>query len=151
MKIRDYILKLRSVRLWNDSIFYFIIFVILISIIFFVGIELETLFYFSPSKKKFSLLILTGIVSLGALIWALLRFLSINNKIHRYKIDSLSLLLGKALFPEKHDKILNAIQLEEGTGKNESIELAQAYINNISKKLESINLKPLIHDRRMEP
>ncbi len=151
MKIRDYILKLRSVRLWNDSIFYLIIFVILTSIILFVGIELETLFYFSPSKKTFFLLMLTGIVSSGVLVWAFLRFLSINNKIHRYKIDSLSLLLGKALFPEKHDKILNAIQLEEGTGKNESKELAQAYINNISKKLESINLKPLIHDRRMEP
>ncbi|MEC9376922.1 MAG: hypothetical protein VYC00_02335, partial [Candidatus Neomarinimicrobiota bacterium] len=115
-----------------------------------MGIELETLFYFSPSKKKFSLLILTGIVLLGVLLWTLFRFLSINNKIHRYKIDSLSLLLGNALFPEKHDKILNAIQLEEGTGKNESKELAQAYINNISKKLESINLKSLIDDRRIE-
>ena len=63
-----------------------------------------------------------------------------KDKIKRYKFEFLAKRLGQKVFPEKNDYILNALQLESGTGQDESKALAKSYIKEIVNQLKDINL-----------
>ena len=58
-----------------------------------------------------------------------------NNKVTKYKFENIASSLGDKIFPEKRDLVLNALQLETKTEKNESEVLAVSYIKNIQKKI----------------
>ena len=75
---------------------------ILGSIVFLFGIELETVFYFLPITKINVLFALAGICGIYLLFWFIQFFRSQHDLIDRYKIETLSLRLGQAAFPEKH-------------------------------------------------
>ena len=82
------------------------------------------------------------------IFWIIYYQKSNNNKISRYKTISLSKALGKHLYPDRNDKVLNALQLEYETKENESGLLAESYIKKIKQRLKLIDLS-LIADKKI--
>ena len=148
MKIESYITLVRSLLLKKEFLKHLILLGIFGSIIFINLIFLESVFYFHPKTKIFIL----GVLALGKLcfiiFWITYYQKSNNNKISRYKTVSLSKTLGKHLYPDKNDTVLNALQLEYGTKENESGSLAESYIKKIKQRLKLIDLS-LLSDKKI--
>jgi hypothetical protein len=120
------------------------------SILFLIGIELESVFYFLPKIKVPILILLTGSFSFISIFWVIQYYRSESDQIHRYKIETLSLQLGQTAFPKKQDTILNALQLESGSRENESKELANSYIEKISNKLKELDYPTLLINENLK-
>ncbi len=117
---------------------------ILGSLLFALLIFLEVIFYFSPLTK---LLIIYSLISLAMIFivyWLILFYMTKNEKIESYRINKFALILGRKLFPNKRDTIINALQLEDGSNINESQSLANSYIKSILKKLKKFDISLLI-------
>jgi len=110
------------------------------SLLFVTIVQLESIFYLLPREKvSFFLSIITIFIFSGGFS-ALYYSQAKNNKVTKYKIENIASSLGDKIFPEKRDLVLNALQLETKTEKNESEVLAISYIQNIQKKLVYVNL-----------
>ena len=120
------------------------------SILFLIGIELESVFYFLPNIKVPILILLTGSFSFISIFWVIQYYRSESDQIHRYKIETLSLQLGQTAFQKKQDTILNALQLESGSRENESKELANSYIEKISNKLKELDYPTLLINENLK-
>ena len=149
MQVEKHIIKARSFLFWQDVFICLFWVGIIGSFLFFIGIQLESVFYFLPQIKINILFILTGSAGIIILFWFVQFSRANNNKIYRYQIETLALHLGQEAFPEKSDTILNALQLEAGAGNNESKELAESYIKNIGHKLKTLNIHLLLKDERL--
>lgn len=149
MHIKKHIENARAIVFWQDGLKSLLWFGILISILFLIGIELETIFYFLP-KIKISILTLMGsCLILYSLFWLIQYFRSESDLIQKYKIETLSTQLGQSVFPKKQDTILNALQLESGSGKNESKALTKSYIEKISDKLHELDFVSHLKDEKV--
>ena len=149
MHIKKHIENARAIVFWQDGLKSLLWFGILISILFLIGIELETIFYFLP-KIKISILTLMGsCLILYSLFWLIQYFRSESDLIQKYKIETLSTQLGQSVFPKKQDTILNALQLESGSGKNESKALTKSYIKKISDKLNELDFVSHLKDEKV--
>ena len=80
-------------------------------------------------------MILVGFFILTLIGWLVYYHQAKNDNIKRYSIEKLASVLGKDIFSDKRDIVLNALQLETSSGENESRALAQSYINSVKKKL----------------
>jgi hypothetical protein len=150
MQIQKHIHHARSILFWQDLLVSLLYAGIFASLLFLIGIELETVFYFLPKTKIYIISFICVILITYCLFWTMQYFRSESDKIDRYKIETISLRLGHVAFPEKKDTILNALQLELSSGKNESKELAKSYINKISQRLGDLNYSILLKDTRLE-
>ena len=138
MKIHKYLKSVRSEKIKVDliSISYIILMV-------FIGLMatlllLESVFYISPFYKK--TILLTLIISfLITLIWLGVSYIIINQNRHQnYSWRKLASMIGKNIFPKNEDTALNAYQIETKINTNQSSELADNFINNISKKINDV-------------
>ena len=150
MQIKKHIQNARSIRFWQDVLISLLWIGIIGSLLFLIGIELETVFYFLPEIKVKILFLICGLFSGYVFFWLIQYFRAESDQIHSYKIETLALHLGRAAFPEKQDTILNALQLESRSVKNESEDLAKSYINKISKKLKSLDYNSLLKDEQLD-
>ena len=109
MKIEKYLKKVRIFLLKRKFYRLFLWSIILISASLFVMIQLESIFYFHPKVKSlFLTLLCTGLVLEGA--FGFIYFWKAKqDKISYYKLDVIALSLGKRVFQNKNDLILNEI------------------------------------------
>ena len=78
-------------------------------------------------KSKIVIFLILSIISF--LILYIYQYLqAINGKIEKYKLNQVSKFLGKKLYPNKSDKILNALQIESALKTNESEQLANLFL-----------------------
>jgi len=147
-QIEDYLKEVRIFLLRNEISKSLIWTIISSSIAVIIMIQLESVFYFYPKIKLSFILGLIGIIILIITIWVIYLSQAKKNKIHKHKVENIAVSLGDRVFPEKRDLILNALQLESGTIENESTELANSYIEDINKKLVSIDLDDCFNDPR---
>ena len=150
MKIKKHILITRSILFWQDGFMSLLWLGIIASLLFLIGIELETVFYFSPTLKMNGLYIIYILLGVYVIHWLVKYFRSESDQLVKYKVETISLYLGKVAFPDKKDTILNALQLESNSGENESKELSNAYINKISEKLKALNYSELLKNKNMD-
>ncbi len=145
MKIQKYLKSVRNEKIKIDLIS--ISFLILIAFICLMVslILLESIFYFSPIYKKLILLIILSIF-LIILIWLGFSYVIIHQNRHQnYSWRKLSSLIGKIIFPNNIDTPLNAYEIETNAKKNQSQELANNYINDISKKINNVKPSDIIN------
>ena len=140
MDIKKYLKKLRRFLLLQNIIILILWLAISFSAFFFILIQLESVFYFNPNKKIFFFLFSFVTLSLIIIYWFFYFSMAKRDKIKKYKFEFLAKKLGHRVFPEKNDYILNALQLESGTGQDESKALAKSYIEEILYQLREINL-----------
>ena len=116
---------------------------------FLLYIQFESIFYFTPAiKSKIVIFLILSIISF--LILYIYQYLqAINGKIEKYKLSQVSKFLGKKLYPNKSDKILNALQIESALKTNESEQLANLFLKNISNSLFHTNLIDLFKNHRL--
>ena len=143
MKIKNHITIFRFYILKHKFFGHLISIGIITAIIFASLITFESIFYFSVYTKSISLYLLMFSVLGFILYWVIILFLSKNEKLKPYKTNKLSIDLGKKLFPNRNDTILNALQLEKNSKDYESKALAASYINKILKKLENFDISLL--------
>ena len=145
-QIERYLKKVRVFLLRKEISKLVIWVIILASMAMFMMIQLESVFYFYPNIKISFLLGFIGTIVLISILTFIYFSQAKKNQIHRHKVENIADLLGDRVFPEKSDLILNALQLEGGTGKNESTELANSYIQDIHNKLISVDLDDCFND-----
>ena len=151
MKIQKYLKSVRTEKIKIDLISISFLILIAFTSLMVSLILLESIFYFSPFYKKLILQLILSIF-LIILIWLCFSYIIINQNRHQnYSWHKLSSLIGKIIFPNNIDTALNAYQIETKSNKNQSIELADNFIKDISKKInnvkpsEIINKKPLFN------
>ncbi|MFL2983570.1 MAG: DUF4175 family protein [Candidatus Neomarinimicrobiota bacterium] len=123
--------------------------IIIFSTFLFLLIQLESIFYFYPTKKIFFLLSSSIIFGLVIVYWLIYFFQAQRDRIKKYKFDHIAKILGNKVFPKKNDHILNAFQLESGAEQNESEALAKSYIKDILNQLKVINLNNYFNNKRI--
>ena len=147
--IKKIVLKIRNHLLKQDSllgVFYIGIFYL---IFFLFYIQLESIFYFSPNIK-YNIIIFLAVSIIGLiLLYGIQYYRATQGKIKKYTTKEISNSLGEKLYPNKKDKILNALQIESNIKKNESKELAKTFLNNISNDLYKINLIQLFKNDKI--
>ena len=114
---------------------------IILSIFFLMALQLETIFYFSPSIKLAAIYILLGFTGIILFIIMVTWLRARIDKVKRYQIKELANVIGMAVFPEKPDAILNANQLDESRHNNQSQALAESYILSIKEKLKLLDFE----------
>ena len=147
--ITDHLKRIRKEAVQNDFITLLWSMYSILLTIFFIAISYEAIFYLSSSVR---LLILKTTFVLCVLIFLFLFILNVlieQNKIKRYSWPKLARAAGKLAFP-KTDVVINAFQLEKSDNAIESSALSNSYINEISKKLNRLNLKKLFPTRLSE-
>ena len=149
MKIRSYLLKIRKIKFIQDVLIGGMTVTIVFSILFLIALQLETVFYFSPSSKLAMIYTILGVTGF-ILFFTTVTWLSARiDRVKRYQIKELADRIGDAVFPEKPDTILNANQLDEGRYDNQSQELAESYISSIKAKLKVLDFEKLIFDPKI--
>jgi len=123
--------------------------IIFLSIFFLMALQLETIFYFSPSIKLVAIYILLGLTGLILFIIMVTWLRARIDKVKRYQIKELANVIGRAVFPEKPDAILNANQLDESRYNNQSQALARSYILSIKEKLKVLDFEKLIFNPKI--
>ena len=113
---------------------------VITTLTFIAMVQLESVFYFDPKIKKAILIGSSVIFLLITMYWVIYFYWANNNNIQRYNVESLASKLGSNIFSDKHDTVLNALQLETSADQNEETVLAQTYIKNVKEKLNSIDL-----------
>ena len=149
MKIRKHLLKAQKIKFIQDVFGGFMIFIFIFSLLFLIGLQLETIFYFSPKVKLKMIYTILSLAIFILFITAIIWIRAKNDKVKRYKIKEIANQIGNAVFPENPDKILNANQLDENKDDSKSNELAESYILSINKKLRVLDLKKLIFNPKM--
>ena len=144
MNIKEYIQKFRFHFLKYIFLGNLIYSGIIGSILFLLLIFLESIFYFSPNTKLIIIYSLVFCISVFTLYWFTMSQMIKKEKVKSYRINKFALILGEKLFPQKKDTIINALQLEYGSKKDESKSLADAYIKSILKKLHTFDLSLII-------
>ena len=148
MKIKKQIIKARSILFWQDLFIYLLWTGIIIPLLIMILIELESIFYFLPDTKL-NLIRIMSVSIFFALLFITIQYIrSKNDKIKKYKIETIAFNIGDKAFPKKQDTILNALQLERSSRNNESEELAQAYINNTFQKIQELNIRELLKNEQ---
>ena len=137
MKIKENIQSFRSQYLKYIFLGNLIYIGIIGSILFFLFIFLESIFYFSPKIKLIIIYSLMSLSAIFAIYWLAVFQLIKMEKLQSYNINKFALVLGEKLFPNKKDTIINALQLEYGSKRYESKSLANAYIKSILKSLRT--------------
>ncbi len=122
---------------------------IILSIFFLMALQLETIFYFSSNIKLATIYILLGLTVLILFIIMVTWLSARIDKVKRYQIKELANVIGKVVFPEKPDAILNANQLDENKHNNQSQALAESYILSIKKKLKVLDFEKLIFNPKI--
>ncbi len=140
MQIEKYIKKFRLHLLYQHFFTHIIWILVITTLTFIAMVQLESVFYFDPKIKKAILIGSSVIFLLITIYWVIYFYWANNNNIHRYNVESLASKLGSNIFSDKHDTVLNALQLETSADQNESRILAQTYIKNVKEKLNSIDL-----------
>ena len=139
MQIEKYIKKFRYYLLYQHISTHATWVSFIATLTFVILIQLESIFYFDPQTKE-SILIGSAVIFILIFIYWLIYYRQAkNNNINRYSIKKLASILGKNIFPDKRDMVVNALQLETSSGKNESRALAQFYIESVKEKLNSID------------
>ena len=114
------------------------------SALFLLLIFLESVFYFSPKTKLIITYSIAIFFAAFTIYWlAISQFIQREN-LKLYTIKKFAMILGKKLFPNKKDTILNAMQLEYGSKEHESESLANAYTRSILQKLKNFDFTILI-------
>ena len=149
MRIEEYLKKVRITLLRRQLLKLFLWTVILVSVVIFIIIQLESIFYFHPRIKNSFIIGLAGITILLIIFETVYLWRAKTNNIHQYKIHNIAKSLGSQIFKEKGDLIINAWQLEIGAGGNESTALADSYIEGIDKKLKLVNLKDYFNNDKL--
>ena len=144
MKIKENIQNFRSQYLKYIFLGNLIYIGIIGSILLFLFIFLESIFYFSPKIKLIIIYSLMSLSTIFAIYWLAVFQLIKMEKLRSYKINKFALVLGEKLFPDKKDTIINALQLEYGSKRYESKSLANAYIKSILKKLAHFDFSYII-------
>ena len=142
--IKEYIQKFRFHFLKYVLLGNLIYIGIIGSILFLLLIFLESIFYFLPFTKLIIIYLLIFCISIFTLYWLILFQMIKKDQIKSYRVNKFALILGEKLFPQKKDTIINALQLEHGSKKDESKSLADAYIKSILKKLYTFDLSLII-------
>ena len=101
MKIKKHILITRSILFWQDGFMSLLWLGIIASLLFLIGIELETVFYFSPTLKMNGLYIIYILLGVYVIHWLVKYFRSESDQLVKYKVETISLYLGKVAFPDK--------------------------------------------------
>ena len=149
MKIHKYLKSVRNEKIKIDLISVFFIILMSIIALIVIFILLESIFYFTPIYKKLILLIIL-ISLLMTLIWLSISYIIINQNRHQnYSWRNLAILIGKNIFPKNKDTALNAYQIETRINKNQSKELANNFITDISKKINTVNPSDLINTENL--
>lgn len=134
-KINDaqtFLIKKRLITLFQWLTFF-------TSLLFFLSLILESIFYFSVNTKTLCLIIFL-LFLISFLTFAIAETIrGKKNKIKRYKLETIAKDLGSLTFPKKPDTVLNALQLESGLNKNESNDLAKAFTETILSKIKNSN------------
>ena len=144
MQIEKFIKKFRFHLLYQHVFTHMILIMIITTLVLVAMIQLESIFYFDPEIKKSIIIGILGFFFLITIYWTIYFYQANKNNIKRYKIERLASALGDNIFSDKHDTVLNALQLENGSGQNESKALAQTYIDNVKEKLKSIDMSTWI-------
>ena len=98
---------------WGNHEGSMLLWILVITTLTFVAmVQLESVFYFDPKIKKAILIGLSVIFLLITIYWVIYFYWANNNNIQRYNVESLASKLGSNIFSEKHDTVLNALQLE---------------------------------------
>ena len=147
MKIKKYIQKFRSHFIKYIFLGKLIYIGILGSVLFSLLIFLESIFYFSPDTKLIIIYSIIFCISIFTFYWLIMFQMIKNEKIKSYRVSKFAQVLGEKLFPQKKDTIINALQLEYGSKKDESKSLADAYIKSILKKLYTFDLSLIIFNK----
>tara|TARA_B100000214_G_scaffold284185_1_gene213756 strand:+ start:4009 stop:7416 length:3408 start_codon:yes stop_codon:yes gene_type:complete len=145
MQLNQQIKKVRNSLLKKNQIEYSLLITIVISLLFFLIIQLESIFYFSPNIKTTFYFYFSISVIFFLIFWFFYFFEAKRNNVDKYKIETLADLLGKSISQEKKDVVINALQLESNSRRSESTALANSYVQLIGKKLESMNLGKIIN------
>ena len=140
--ITEHLKRIRKEAVQNDFITFAWLLYSILLVIFFGAIGYEAIFYLSSSIRLFILKTLFAIFLIIILFLFIINVLIEQNKIKRYSWSKLARSAGKLAFP-KSDAIINAFQLENSNSPSESNSLSDSYINEISKKLNRLNLKKL--------
>ena len=147
MKIKKEIIKARSILFWQDLFIYFLCTAIIMSLLIVVLIQLESIFYFLPNTKL-NLIKIISSSTFFALLFVIIQYFRLkNNRVKKYKIDTIAFNVGNKAFPKKQDTILNALQLERSPTTNESEALAQSYVNNTFQKIQKLNIQELLKNK----
>ena len=147
--ITDHLKRIRKEAVQNDFITFLWSMYSIILTIFFIAIGYEAIFYLSSSARLLILKNTFVLCVLTILFLFILNVLVEQNKIKRYSWTKLARAAGKLAFP-KSDVVINAFQLEKSDNAIESSALSNSYINEISKKLNRLNLKKLFPTRLSE-
>ena len=111
MQIEKYIKKFRHHLLYQHVLAHVIWAVFITTLVFVTLVQLEPIFYFDSRTKKSILMILVGFFMLTLIGWLVYYHQAKNNNIKRYSIERLASILGKDIFSDKRDMVLNALQL----------------------------------------
>ena len=149
MNIDKHITLVRYLLLKKELLQHVILFATYVPFIFTLCIILESIFYFNPKIKLIIIYFFVLIIFFFIVLWIVYFKKAINNKVNKYKTNFLSLILGKEIYPDKNDTILNALQLEMGTRENESASLANSYVKTIKKQLKRMDFSLLINQKKI--
>jgi len=149
MRIKDHLNIIRQFLFWQQGLKYCLWLTILTSVSFLIFIELESVFYFSPSTKQSILQIMFGLFIFALVRFGLFYVLVQSEKIQTFTLPNIAKRVGEALSLEKHDTVINALQLEEQLSQNESQELASSFISKISNQLDDIHAPTLLSDDKI--
>lgn len=139
--------KILKAALINDGQTFMWILYTLLLVLIFVGVTLESIFYFSSSVRigTWQLgFILLCLFILSAIVFI---FFTFNNRIHRYRKSTLARAAGRLAFP-KEDTIINALQLERGLESSTSRELSKHFVDETLRKFVQIDESELFSSRR---
>ena len=151
MRIKDYLLKARLYQYFQDLKICFLGFVIFLSFCFFIGIQLESIFFFSTKIRFTVLLLLLSVFVIFIIIFMCTFFLAKKNLLPRYKLNKLAKKIGDHFFPEKPDTILNANQLDKKIQLNQSKALARAFVEDVLVRLDPLKLQSIFFNPTIIP
>ena len=147
--VKEKLLKVQRHLINQDALIGFFYISLFYSAIFFLYIQLESIFYFSP-EVKVTIVQLLFSSFLGVLLLFFIQYLrAVNGKVNKYRTEHISESLGKKIYPNKKDKILNAFQIEASLEKSESEDLAKSFIRSISNDLSGLDFFSVFKNEKL--
>ena len=171
MQIKKYIQNARSIQFWQDVILSLLWIGIISSLLFLIGIELETIFYFLPKIKVKVLILICGLFGGYILFWLIQYFRAESDQIHSYKIEtyckneidqldkdidkyikkSQSIMKkNEKIFKKKEDYIINELKKKKNDTARRYARKIEEFEEFISKKLKHERDVKKISSRRFE-
>jgi len=150
MQIKNRIIQARQFEFGQHILKIGLALGILLSLSFLVMIELETIFYFFPTTKLWviicAFLCLVGFLLFGWIYYGV----AASGKVARFKNETIARKLGEAIYPEKKDTIINALQLESQVADNESQDLASSFTNRIGTEIDKIQFHSIFSTLKLD-